>query len=132
MFSLTIVINHFPDMKLSTNGRGNLHFFTRSKLVQEAKDEAYLLAKEALSKCSYWKAPEKARIHYEFYTNNRTIKDLDNVISATKATIDGLVLAGVIKSDSGWNLSIGGAQLIHSEEKQTRLIIENMDGDFNA
>ena len=54
-------------MRLSTNGRGNLHYMERSKLVKEARDEAYYLAKDALSKCDYWTAPAKARISYEFY-----------------------------------------------------------------
>jgi len=127
MFSIVICFDHLPEMKLSTNGRGNLHFIERSKLVNQAKDEAYFISKEALSKCDYWQSPNKARISYEFYTNDRRVKDLDNLISATKATVDGLVLAGIIKSDSGWDLSIGKADLIYSTMKQTRLIIEAIE-----
>jgi hypothetical protein len=114
-------------MKLSTNGRGQLHYHERSRLVQEAKDEAYLLAKEALSKCSWWIVPEKARISYEFYTDDKRVKDLDNLISAEKCHIDGLVMAGIISSDSGWYLSIGKAELLPANQKQTRLIIENLE-----
>jgi len=127
MFSIVVCLDHLPNMKLSTNGRGQIHFMERSKLVQEAKDEAYLLAKESLSKCSWWIVPTKARISYEFYTNDRRVKDLDNLISATKATVDGLVLAGLITSDSGWDLSIGKAELLTANQKQTRLIIEAID-----
>lgn len=127
MFSIVICLDHLPEMKLSTNGRGNLHFIERNKLVTAAKDEAYYISKNALSKCDYWQVPNKARISYEFYTNDRRVKDLDNLISATKATVDGLVLAGVISSDSGWNLSIGKAELIFASQKQTRLIIEAME-----
>lgn len=127
VFSIVICLDHLPNMQLSTNGRGQIHFMERSKLVQEAKDEAYLLAKESLSKCSWWTTPTKARISYEFYTDDKRVKDLDNLISATKATVDGLVLAGVIHSDSGWDLSIGKAELLPSTSKQTRLIIESME-----
>ena len=127
MFSIVVCLDHLPNMKLSTNGRGQIHFMERSKLVQEAKDEAYLLAKESLSKCSWWIVPTKARISYVFYTNDRRVKDLDNLISATKATVDGLVLAGLITSDSGWDLSIGKAELLTANQKQTRLIIEAID-----
>lgn len=124
-FSLTICIDHLPQMKLSGNGR--LHFHEKAKLIQEAKDEAYLLSKEALSKCDYWQAPKKARISYEFYTNDRRVKDLDNLVAAEKSAIDGLVLAGVLNSDSGWDLEIGKAQLIFANQKQTRLIIESLE-----
>lgn len=127
MFSLTICLDHLPNMKLSTNGRGQIHYMERSKLVQEAKDEAYLLAKESLSKCSWWTVPTKARISYEFYSNDKRVKDLDNLISATKASVDGLVKAGVINSDSGWDLSIGKAELLPANMKQTRLIIEAIE-----
>jgi hypothetical protein len=127
MFAITICIDHLPNMKLSTNGRGQIHYMERSKLVQEAKDEAYFLAKEALSKCDYWIAPEKARISYEFYTNDKRVTDLDNLVSAEKCHVDGLVLAGIISSDSGWKLSIGRADLIFATYKQTRLIIEAIE-----
>jgi hypothetical protein len=127
MFSIVICFNHLPEMKLSTNGRGQIHYMERSKLVQEAKDEAYLLAKESLSKCSWWIVPTKARISYEFYSNDKRVKDLDNLISAEKAHVDGLVMAGVINSDSGWDLSIGKAQLLPANMKETRLIIEALE-----
>jgi hypothetical protein len=52
---------------------------------------------------------------------------LDNLISATKASVDGLVLAGLIASDSGWDLSIGKAELLSANMKQTRLIIEAIE-----
>jgi hypothetical protein len=41
--------------------------------------------------------------------------------------VDGLVRARVINSDSGWDLSIGKAELLTATFKQTRLIIEAID-----
>jgi len=127
MFNLTVVFPKLPDMRLSTNGRGNLHYMERSKLVKEARDEAYYLAKDALSKCDYWTAPAKARISYEFYMTDHRVKDMDNLVSACKPWCDSLVAAGIINSDSGWDLALGSGDFIFSNEKQTRLIIKPIE-----
>ncbi len=126
-FSLTICIDHLPEMRLSMNGRNQLHYMERSKLVKKAREEAYYLAKEALSKCDYWQTPTKARIGYEFYSDDKRVKDIDGLISAAKAYVDGIKDAGVISSDSGWDLSISKAELLSANQKQTRLIIESLE-----
>lgn len=100
----------------------------RSKLTEIARDEAYYLAKEALSKCNYWQAPEKARISYEFYTDDKRIKDIEGgLIPACKPWVDSLVKSGVILSDSGWKLWVGRGELREATFKQTRLIIESLE-----
>jgi hypothetical protein len=126
-FALTICIEHFPDMRLSVNGREKLNKFERAELVREVKREGYFLAKEALSNCNYWEMPPKARVSYEFYTNDRSIIDLDNLISACKPYLDSFVDAHLIIADNGWKLSIGRADLIFANQKQTRLIIESLE-----
>jgi len=112
-------------MRLSGNGR--LHYHEKNKLVQEAKDEAYYITKDALTKCDYWQTPSKARVSYEFYMTDHRVKDMDNAISACKPWLDGIKLAGAIISDNGWQLSIGKADFIFANEKQTRLIIEPLE-----
>ena len=116
-------------MRLSVNGLYKLsHWGTRSRIVAPAKEEAFYLAKEALSKCDYWKAPEKARIHYDFYSKTRSVKDIEGgLIPACKPWVDGLVRAGALKSDSGWHLWIGRGELRSADHNQTRLIIEAME-----
>lgn len=127
-FALTICFDKLPSMKLSVNGRNQIHYQERAKLVKEAREEAYYLAKEALSKCDYWVAPQKARISYEFYSDDKRIKDIeDGLIPACKAYIDGLRDAGVISSDDGWHLWVGRAELRPANQKQTRLIIESLE-----
>ena len=129
IFSLVIIFERLPDMRLSVNGLYKLsHWGSRSRIVAPAKEEAFYLAKEALSKCDYWKVPEMARIHYEFYSRTRSVKDIEGgLIPACKPWVDGLVRAGALKSDSGWHLWIGRGELRSADHNQTRLIIEAME-----
>lgn len=128
MFNLTIVLPTLPDLRLGVNGLNKLHHYERAKIVSEAKEYAYYIAKNALLKCDYWTAPPKARIHYEFYSNDKGIKDIEGgLIPACKPWVDSLVDAGVILSDDGWHLWVGKGELRHSTEKQTYLIIEPME-----
>jgi hypothetical protein len=128
VFSFVVVFDRLPDMRLSVNGRNKIHFMERSKLTEEARNEAYYLAKDALSKCDYWVAPEKARISYEFYSDDKKVKDIEGgLIPACKPWVDSLVKAGVILGDSGWILWIGRAELRLAHQKQTRLIIESLE-----
>jgi len=127
-FNLTIVFPSLPDMRLSMNGRNKLHHMERSKLVAEAREEAFYIAKDALSKCDYWEAPQMARIHYEFYSDDKRIRDLEKgLIPAAGAWLDGLKDAGVILSDSGWSLWVGRGELRVGQRKQTRIIIESLE-----
>lgn len=128
MFNLTIVFPSLPDMRLSVNGRNKIHFMECSKLTEIARNEAYYLAKDALSKCDYWETPVKARISYEFYSDDKRIKDIeDGLIPACKAWVDGIRDAGILIADDGWHLWIGHGELRFANQKQTRLIIEAID-----
>jgi hypothetical protein len=128
LFSLVIVFPSLPDMRLSVNGRNKIHFMERTKLVEVARNEAYYLAKDALSKCDYWTAPQLARISYEFYSNDRRIKDLEKgLVPAAGAWIDGIVSAGVLVSDDGWHLWLGHGELRYSTKNRTHLIIESLE-----
>jgi len=100
----------------------------RSSLVQVAKDEAFFITKDALSKCSYWEVPQMARISYEFYSDDKRIKDIEGgLIPACKAWVDGIRLAGAIIADDGWHLWVGRGELRSANMKQTRLIIEAIE-----
>ena len=128
LFRLVIVFPSLPDMRLSVNGRNKIHFMERSKLTEVARDEAYFLTKDALSKCDYWTAPQMARISYEFYSNDKRVKDIEGgLIPACKAWVDGLVSAGALIADDGWHLWVGHGELRYSTERQTRLIIEAIE-----
>jgi hypothetical protein len=128
LFSLTIVFPSLPDMRLSVNGRNKIHFMERSALVKVARDEAYYIAKDALSKCDYWTAPQMARISYDFYSDDKRVKDIEGgLIPACKSWVDGLKDAGVIISDDGYHLWVGHGELRYSTERQTRLIIEAIE-----
>lgn len=128
LFRLVIVFPSLPDMRLSVNGRNKIHFMERSQLVKVARDEAYFLTKEALSKCDFWETPQMARISYEFYSDDKRVKDIEGgLIPACKAWVDGIKDAGAITSDDGWHLWVGHGELRYSTEKQTRFIIEAID-----
>jgi hypothetical protein len=126
-FNLTLTFDKLPDMRLSVNGRNKLHYHERSDLVAEVRKEAFILSKEALSNCNYWETPAMARISYEFYSDDKRIKDIDGLISACKAWVDGIKDSGIISSDDGWHLWINRAELRPANQKQTRLIIEAME-----
>jgi hypothetical protein len=127
-FNLVIVFPSLPDMRLSVNGRHKLHHMEIAKIVEQEKQDAYILGKEALSKCDYWQAPQMARISYEFYCDDKRIKDIEKgLIPACGAWVDGLVAAKVLIADDGWHLWIGHGELRPANQKQTRLIIESLE-----
>ncbi len=126
MFNLCIVFDHLPYSELSPNARK--HWRSKAKIAQIARYEAYNLG---LQNKGTWQAPEKAKIYYKFYSNNKRIKDLDNLVSAAKPFCDGLVDAGILSHDDGWHLSIGGAELIESSQNETWLIVEALDAPLD-
>jgi len=106
------------------NAARRIHWAVKSKVAANARQQAKMLG---LAGKGNWQAPERAKVTYRFYVANKRRRDLDGLVSACKPFIDGLVDAGILKDDSGFYLSIGGAEMIPAAANETRLIIEALE-----
>ena len=120
---LTITFPCMPASELMPNAARRIHWAVKSKIAGKAREQAKILG---LANKGQWQAPERAKITYEFHVANRRRRDLDGLISACKPYIDGLVDAGILKDDSGFYLSIGGASMLPAKENETRVIIQEI------
>ncbi len=121
--TLVICISHLPDSRLNPNRLRSLHWTARHKATQEAKAEIGWIAK------SQWHddAPMMmARISYEFHVKDKRRRDLDNLIGACKAYVDGLIEVGVLYYDDARHLEIGGARLVEDSTDKTVLRIQEL------
>jgi Holliday junction resolvase RusA-like endonuclease len=94
-----------PDMKVSANGRVNLHRFTRSKLVREDRERWGWAWKSIQVKRPGGPSdsgPFGLKIRVAF--PNKRNRDTDGVLSAMKTAIDALVDVGVLPDDKGATL----------------------------
>ena len=79
----------------------------RARLVRAARQVAYYAARNAITAGKNW--PEALHISIEFCPPDRQRRDLDNMLSSNKATLDGLSDAlGV--DDSNWTLTLRRGQ----------------------
>lgn len=108
LFSITVVFEQLPKMDCCVS------------------HEAYQLALNALKGNSTWSTPALARVSYEFYAHRKFKMSLTGyLIPACQPWLEGLRLAGLLASTSGWYLWMGAASLIEGKHNQTRLIIEH-------
>ncbi len=117
---LVITIDRLPDRHLSPNARQ--HHLAKAGYVKTARTEAYLLARAVMGD---WVAPERAVISYLFTLRSRRRRDIDNLISACKPWLDGLVDAGVLVDDDCWHLEIS-ARVAPGERDSTTLTISEV------
>ena len=93
-------LDHLPDPRLSPNAR--LHYMLLYKAKREAKEEAFAIAKKG-------GVPDKPyhRVHITitYVSKDKRRRDMDNLMAATKAYIDGIVAANVLEDDSVFNVS---------------------------
>lgn len=115
-----ITLPHLPYRQLSQNAR--LHWAVKRKWTVSARNEACIEAMSVLSR-GKWEMPTKATIYYEFTVKDNRRRDVENLIAACKAHVDGIVDAGVITDDRWEVLTFGGAMVTKGESEQTKLII---------
>lgn len=93
------IIVEIPPAKLSQNAR--VHWHERARLTRIAKADGYAMTIVAMDEVGLiqprW---SKARMHTTFYWASNRRRDVDNANSRLKATIDGIVQAGLIADDS--------------------------------
>ena len=121
MCRLYIELPHLPPREANPNA--NSHYFARSKVRREQRDEmiSYVLEQGTTD------TPlEKAHITITWYAKDKRKRDVDNLLSAMKGSIDGLVEAGVIVDDSAQHLSYSLYYKYGKEitENKTGILIE--------
>ena len=100
MEELKIVITPRPE--LSKNRMGRLHWRSAAKYIKAARDDAHMLALEAIQEHlpAEWTIPlPQAEILVSQYYANRPL-DYDGLAMKAAPSIDGLVDAGVLVDDS--------------------------------
>lgn len=99
-------LDHLPARELSPNAR----LVPQAKIpyLAAAKKEAWAMA------LNLWSGPpmEHAALSYVWHLPTRRVRDHDNLISAAKAYLDGIVAAGVLVSDDVWHLDMDGARAV--------------------
>jgi len=88
-----------------------------------AKTEAAWLAKQQ------WIGQEpmsKARVSYEFFVKGKRRHDLDNLASANKPALDGIVAAGVMVDDDMAHMEFGYIRASYSDRNETIILIEEL------
>ena len=101
---VAIVLYDIPPAQIRGNTRA--HFQTLNSLRRQRKEMAMWLTKDAMFESKIDKLVGKVHIEYMFF-NNRDV-DIDNLIFGMKATLDGIVNAGLIPDDSPTYVKITG------------------------
>jgi Holliday junction resolvase RusA-like endonuclease len=100
MRTFRIELLHLPDPDLNPNKR--LHYMALYRAKQAATDEVMALV---LAQGRPDRAFNKAHIIITFIAKGKRKRDLDNLMSSMKASLDGLVHAGVLVDDDADHVS---------------------------
>ena len=97
---MRIVLPDLPPK--AANPNANSHYFTRSTVRRKQQEEmiAYVL-EQGKPDTPY----DRAHITITWRARDKRNRDVDNLLSAMKGSIDGLIHAGVIVDDSAKHLS---------------------------
>ncbi len=100
---MRIVIPGLPPRDASPNAR--VHYMKLANVKRNMKDVMIASVLEMPSMDRLDEPLEKAHLTITFRASDKRRRDIDNLLSASKAYVDGLVAAGVIVDDSSDNLS---------------------------
>ena len=101
---VVIVLYDIPPAEIRGNTRA--HYQKLNSVRRQRKEMAMWLTKDAMHDAGINKLDGKVHIEYMFF-NNRDV-DVDNLIFGMKATLDGIVNAGLIPDDSPTYVKITG------------------------
>ena len=101
---IIIILYDIPPAQIRGNTRA--HFQTLNSIRRQRKETAMWITKDAMLETGINKLDGKVHVEYMFY-NNRDV-DVDNLIFGMKATLDGIVNAGLIVDDSPSYVKITG------------------------
>ena len=119
---IIIILYDIPPAQIRGNTRA--HFQTLNSIRRQRKETAMWITKDAMLEANIKQMCGKVHVEYMFY-NNRDV-DVDNLIFGMKATLDGIVNAGLIVDDSPSYVKITGdfEKCKKSEEKTIITISE--------
>jgi len=100
---MRITIPGLPPRDASPNAR--VHYMKLANVKRNMKDVMIASVLEMPSMDRPGEPLEKAHLTITFRASDKRRRDIDNLLSASKAYVDGLVAAGVIVDDSSDNLS---------------------------
>ena len=99
--AIVIEIPHLPDMSLGPNGR--LHYAVRYRRLRDSRDEIIAtIRSHGFQQDPLW---EKATLSIIYYAADYRVRDLDNLIGASKGWIDGLV-GEILVDDNAMRLKL--------------------------
>ena len=110
---MRITIPGLPPRDASPNAR--VHYMKLANVKRNMKDVMIASVLEMPSMDRPVEPMEKAHLTITFKASDKRRRDIDNLLSASKAYIDGLVAAGVIVDDSSENLSFS---LYYEKDKE--------------
>lgn len=115
---MRLELGHLPDRDLNPNKR--LHPMQLYAAKRNAKEEAIaLVLKQGKPAVPY----ERATITITWVAKDKRRRDCDNLFAALKATIDGLVEAGLIVDDSAMHVSYA-LRYEHGDTNNTIIDVE--------
>uniref|UniRef100_A0A6M3J2V9 Uncharacterized protein n=1 Tax=viral metagenome TaxID=1070528 RepID=A0A6M3J2V9_9ZZZZ len=120
---IQITFDCLPPSELYPNKLRKIHWTKRAEVEAVSRKLGFYTAKQFQGQ---WQAPEMAKISYLFTVTDKRIRDVEALLIAMKPIIDGIVDAGILKSDDCWHLSIGGASVELGKSPQTILTIEGI------
>ena len=110
---MRIIIQGLPPREASPNAR--VHYMKLANVKRNMKDVMIASVLEMPSMDRPVEPMEKAHLTITFKASDKRRRDIDNLLSASKAYIDGLVAAGIIVDDSSENLSFS---LYYEKDKE--------------
>jgi crossover junction endodeoxyribonuclease RusA len=117
---MRIELGHLPDRDLNPNKR--LHYMNVYRAKRDAKQETIaLVLQQGKPAVPY----ERADITITWVAKDKRRRDFDNLFASLKATIDGLVEAGLIVDDSAAHVSYT-LRYEHGTEDNTIIDVEEL------
>ena len=117
---LQVLFESLPPSELYPNSAKRLHWAVKNRVTQAARFEARMAVQGAWEGLPVF---QQAIVEYEFHAKTKQVRDIEALVAACKPWLDGIVDGGVLLSDGGWHLSIGGAILLLDPEEKTLITV---------
>jgi Holliday junction resolvase RusA-like endonuclease len=122
--SVVIVFDDLPYVELRANYHKSNFWGERAEATKLAKKEALLLGLQYINSHSDFKTIDVCTVEEVFTVDNNIRRDVENLIFAGKAFIDGIVSAGVITDDSWHHVRKLSGRIVYKKGcRQTEIII---------
>ena len=110
-----------PPMELSANKTRGKNHYALHRLMEGQRAYIFPLARQAVWD-NDWKATERAQVKILVTFPTKRGRDIDNITSALKSWIDGLVMAKVVRDDDAQHMSL--TVEVNPEKGPAKTVIE--------